>query len=226
MHEDHLVPERRRRRKGPRYVAHGVPTYANIAKSYQPTAVNQLWIADLTYVRVRWTWLFVAVILDAFSRRCIGWALSRHLDTVLPLSALQMALARRWPAAGLIHHSDRGVQYASREYVMLLREHGIQVSMSRPGNPHDNAKCERFMRTLKHEEIYLREYENLADAQRRIVHFVDAIYNRKRLHSAIGYQTPVEFEERSQALSTQSTESTAATTTTVSSHSSLTNCLT
>jgi putative transposase len=225
MHDDHLVRNRRGKRKGPRYVAHGLPTYPNLAKGVKPTRINQLWIADLTYVRLRWMWIFVAVILDAFSRRCIGWALGRHLDTVLPLTALRMALARRRPAAGLIHHSDRGVQYASREYVQLLRERGVVVSMSRAGNPYDNAICERFMRTLKQEEIYARDYDDLADAQRRIVHFIDAIYNRKRLHSAIGYVTPVEFEQQ-QTLSTISTESTAATTTTNSSQSSLTDCLT
>jgi len=226
MHEDHLVGNRRGKRKGPRYVAHGLPIYPNLAKGFRPTGINQLWIADLTYVRLRWMWIFVAVILDAFSRRCIGWALGRHLDTVLPLSALRMALAQRRPAAGLIHHSDRGVQYASHEYVQLLRERGMVVSMSRAGNPYDNAICERFMRTLKQEEIYARDYEDLADAQHRIVHFIDAIYNRKRLHSAIGYNTLVEFEERSGTLSTLPTESTAATMTTDSSLSSLTDCLT
>jgi putative transposase len=134
------------------------------------------------------------VVLDAYSRRCIGWALSRHIDTELALQALRMALETRTVPPGLIHHSDRGVQYAATDYVALLKEHKIQISMSRTGNPYDNAKAERFMRTLKYEEIYLNDYETLAEVLASVQHFIEAVYNRKRLHSAIGYLPPVEFE--------------------------------
>lgn len=133
--------------------------------------------------------------MDACSRRCIGWALGEHLDAAVPLTALRMTLRRRRPTPGLIHHSDRGVQYASNEYVALLREHDIHISMSRAGNPYENGACERFSKTLKHNEIYLREYEDIDDTRRRIGHFIDDIYNRKRLHSALGYLPPAEFEE-------------------------------
>lgn len=160
-----------------------------------PSGVDQLWVADLTYVRLHWGFVYLAVVMDACSRRCIGWALGEHLDAELPLTALRMALRRRRPTPGLIHHSDRGVQYASHEYVALLHEHDVRISMSRAGNPYDNGACERFIKTLKHHEIYLREYEDIDDARRRIGHFIDDIYNHKRLHSALGYLPPAEFEE-------------------------------
>ena len=134
------------------------------------------------------------MVLDAYSRRCIGWALSRHIDTELALKALRMALETRTVPPGLVHHSDRGVQYAAADYVALLKEHKIRISMSRTGNPYDNAKAERFMRTLKYEEIYLNDYETLAEVLASVRHFIEAVYNRKRLHSAIGYRPPVEFE--------------------------------
>lgn len=134
------------------------------------------------------------MILDAYSRRCIGWALSRRIDTQLALTALRMTLQTRTVQPGLMHHSDRGVQYASGDYVALLKEHKIQISMSRTGNPYDNAKAERFMRTLKYEEVYMNDYETLAEVLASVQHFIEAVYNRKRLHSAIGYLPPAEFE--------------------------------
>jgi len=146
------------------------------------------------YIRLRRQFIYLAVLLDAYSRRCLGWAISRHLDTELTLSALQMALHSRPLSPGLVHHSDRGVQYAATDYVAALRDHKIQISMSRTGNPYDNAKAERFMRTLKYEEIYLNDYETLAEVRASVEHFIEAVYNRKRLHSAIGYRPPVEFE--------------------------------
>jgi putative transposase len=135
-------------------------------------------------------------VLDAFSRRVIGWALERSLETELALGALRMALAARTVTAELVHHSDRGVQYASADYTVLLKEHGVRISMSRRGNAYDNAQAESFMKTLKYEEVYLREYETMTEARTSISHFLEAFYNRKRLHSAIGYLPPVEFEQQ------------------------------
>lgn len=196
MREDNLLRLRRRRKHGPRYQPHGLATYPNLAREVMVNGIDQLWRADLTYVRVRSGFVFAAVLMDAHSRRSLGWAVGETLEGDLTLTALRMALRRRKPAPGLVHHSDRGVQYASHGYVALLREHGIRISMSRAGTPTDNAACERLIRTLKHEEIYLREYEDLADARRRIGHFLDAIYNHKRRHSALGYLPPAEFERR------------------------------
>ena len=173
---------------------HQLEVYLNLASRMKLTGVNQLWVADITYIRLHREFVYLAVILDAYSRRCIGWALSRHIDTELALKALRMALETRTVPLGLVHHSDRGVQYAATDYVALLKEHKIQISMSRTGNPYDNAKAERFMRTLKYEEIYLNDYETLAEVLASVQHFIEAVYNRKRLHSAIGYLPPVEFE--------------------------------
>ena len=173
---------------------HGFARYPNIAAELAPTAINQLWVADLTYVRLRSTFVFAAVILDAFSRRCVGWSLMTHLRAELVIDALKMALRRRQPASGLVHHSDQGVQYACGEYVALLKDNGIRPSMSRAGTPYDNAKCERFIKTLKYEEVYVKEYESVSDARRSIGHFIEIVYNQKRLHSALGYVPPAEFE--------------------------------
>ena len=151
-------------------------------------------MADITYIRLRRDFIYLAVLLDAYSRRCIGWAVSRHIDTELTLAALQMALQTRTVHPRLVHHSDQGVQYAATDYVAVLQDHKIQISMSRTGNPYDNAKAERFMRTLKYEEIYLNDYETIAEVRASVEHFINAVYNRKRLHSAIGYRPPVEFE--------------------------------
>jgi putative transposase len=173
---------------------HGLPVYPNLARTLSVTEPNRLWVADLTYVRLVRGFAYVAVILDAFSRRAIGWALSSHVDTELSLRALTMALAARRLRPGLVHHSDQGVQYASAEYVALLTSREITISMSRTGNPYDNAMAESFMKTLKTEEVYLNEYETLLDATTNIYHFIDQIYNKKRLHSSLGYKTPVEYE--------------------------------
>ncbi len=149
----------------------------------------------ITYIRLAREWVYLAVVLDAYSRRCIGWALERTLDASLTLNALHSALASRSVPEGLVHHSDRGVQYASNAYVDTLKKAGIQISMSRRGNPYDNAKAERFIRTLKYEEVYLYEYESLEEARSRIGYFIDNLYNRKRLHSALDYTPPAEFEQ-------------------------------
>ncbi len=158
--------------------------------------INRLWIADITYVRLVRGFVYLAAVLDAYSRRVIGWAMSRSLDAGVAVAALQMALATRTITAELVHHSDRGVQYASDDYTGLLKERSVQISMSRCGNPYDNARCERFMRTLKEEEVYLSEYETLGEAQASIAHFIEAVYNQKRLHSSLGYMPPAEFEQQ------------------------------
>ena len=176
--------------------AHSLPVYPNLARELVITAADQLWVADITYIRLPGEFVYLAVILDAFSRRVIGWALDRHLLTELPLTALRRALRTRQVSAGLVHHSDRGVQYAATDYVSLLVKHRIRISMSRTGNPYDNAKAERFMRTLKHEEVFLSDYQTLTEARASIKHFINKVYNRKRLHSALGYLPPVEFEHR------------------------------
>ena len=173
---------------------HSLTVYPNLAREVVLSNINQLWVADITYIRLRREFVYLAVILDAYSRRCIGWALSRHIDTELTLAALRMALQTRNIQPGLMHHSDRGVQYASKDYVALLQEHKIQISMSRTGNPYDNAKAERFMRTLKYEEVHMNDYETLGEVLASVRHFIEAVYNLKRLHSAIGYLPPAEFE--------------------------------
>lgn len=151
-------------------------------------------MADITYIRLPTAFVYLACVLDAFSRRCIGWKLSRQIDTQLTLAALDMAVAQRQPAPELIHHSDRGVQYANAAYVARLEQIGAQMSMSAVGNPYDNAKAESFFKTLKHEEVYLNEYRAFAEAEAHISQFIEAVYNAKRLHSSLGYRPPVEFE--------------------------------
>ena len=174
--------------------SHAYRVYPNLTQALILTHPNQLWIADITYIRLHREFVYLAVIIDAFSRRSIGWALSRHIDTQLSLDALTMALSTRTVTAGLIHHSDQGVQYAATEYTDLLKAYGIAISMSRKGNPYDNATAESFIKTLKYEEVYLNEYETFQDALENIGHFLDTVYNQKRLHSALGYKPPVEFE--------------------------------
>lgn len=169
--------------------------FPNLTRNLTVTSINQLWVADITYIRLGRRFIYLAVLLDAFSRCVIGWALQPHLLTALPLAALQMALTTRRVKAGLIHHSDRGAQYAAREYVSLLRQHRIRSSMSRPANPYDNALAERFMRTLKYEEVYRADYQTLSEARASLRHFIEQVYNRQRLHSALGYRSPVEFEQ-------------------------------
>lgn len=195
MRQDNLLCLRRKAFLATTDSRHDLPTYPNLARELQPSGINQLWVADLTYIRLRAEFVYLAVVLDAFSRRVIGWALGRTLETSLALSALRMALRQRQPPPGLVHHSDRGVQYASSEYTGLLSEHQARISMSRRGNPYDNAACESFMKTLKYEEVYRNEYRDLADAYAQIAAFLEGVYNRKRLHSALGYKPPAEFEQ-------------------------------
>jgi putative transposase len=194
MHEDNLLCLRKRKFIVTSNSDHPFPVYPNLAANLRPTAVNELWVADITYIRLHFQFVFLAVILDAFSRRAIGWALGRTLQTELTLAALDMALKKRQGAPGLVHHSDRGVQYAARDYVAVLRSHGFQISMSRRGNPFDNAMCESFIKTLKYEQVYREDYRVLEEAECGIEHFIDDIYNEKRLHSALGYLPPAEFE--------------------------------
>jgi len=173
---------------------HGYRIYPNLAHAMVLERPNQLWVADITYIRLVYDFVYLAVILDAFSRRAVGWALSRHIDTHLTLTALENALQARTVEPGLVHHSDRGVQYASTDYVALLDSHNIAISMSRKGNPYDNAKAESFMKTLKTEEVSISEYETFSQAKEQIDRFIDIVYNNNRLHSALDYRTPAEFE--------------------------------
>jgi transposase InsO family protein len=173
---------------------HGFPTYPNLLATAALTTPDQAWVADITYIRLPTTFVYLACLLDAYSRRCVGWHLSRDLTAQLTLAALELALSQRQPAPGLIHHSDRGVQYACTAYVARLAAMGARVSMSAVGNPYDNAKAESFFKTLKHEEVALNDYRTFADAEAQIGQFIDDVYNTKRLHSSLGYRPPVEFE--------------------------------
>lgn len=195
MRQDNLLCLRKRAFVVTTDSAHGLPVYKNLVPALNVTGLDQLWVADITYIRLLHEFIYLAVILDAYSRRCIGWAIGETLRAELAIAALEMALETRQVTPGLVHHSDRGVQYASEAYTALLKSRGIQISMSRRGNPYDNAKAERFMRTLKEEEVYLFEYESMAEAVDRIGIFLDDVYNQKRLHSAIGYVPPAEFEQ-------------------------------
>jgi putative transposase len=194
MREDNLLCLRKRKFVVTTNSNHGRKVYPNLAREMVLTGMDQLWRADITYIRLRDEFVYLAVILDAFSRRVIGWALDRTMEDDLTLSALRMALSRRIVEPGLVHHSDRGSQYASLAYTGLLKENGIAISMSRKGNPWDNAACESFMKTLKYEEVHRNEYRDLAEARSEIRLFLEKIYNGKRLHSALGYVPPAEFE--------------------------------
>ena len=195
MREDNLLCMRRRRFVVTTDSRHGLPVYPNLVAQVVPTAVNQLWVADITYIRLRTEFIYLAVVLDAFSRRVIGWHLGRTLEAELAMAALRMALSERQPAPGFIHHSDRGVQYASQQYTAFLQLHQAQISMSRKGNQYDNAACESFMKTLKYEEVYRNEYRDFQEARAGIRDFLERVYNGKRLHSALGYRSPAEFEQ-------------------------------
>jgi putative transposase len=194
MHKENLRCRRKKRWIHTTDSRHGYRIYPNRARDIVLQRPDQLWVADITYIRLVYEFVYLAVILDAFSRRAVGWALSRHIDTSLTLAALQNALQDRRVMPGLVHHSDRGAQYASTDYVALLSSHGITVSMSRKGNPYDNAKVESFMKTVKTEEVYISNYETFAQAKEQINHFIGIVYNTKRLHSALDYRPPAEFE--------------------------------
>ncbi len=194
MREDNLLCVAKRKFVVTTDSAHPLPVYPNLPPTMQVAGINQLWIADITYIRLEEEFVYLAVILDAYSRRVIGWSLDDTLAESLTLAALQMALSGREIRPGLVHHSDRGVQYASHGYTQLLKANGITISMSRKGNPWDNAACESFMKTLKHEEVHRTEYRNLADARARIGRFLESIYNDRRMHSSLAYRSPNEFE--------------------------------
>lgn len=174
---------------------HGYRVYPNLLKGLEVGGRNQVWVADITYIRILTGFLYLAVVLDLFSRKVIGWALSEQIDAELTLAGLRMALAERGAVKGCIHHSDRGVQYACHAYVEELEAAGMRISMARKGNPYDNAAAESFMKTLKCEEVYLWDYHSLEDVKHRIPYFLQQVYNQKRLHSALGYVTPEEFEQ-------------------------------
>ncbi len=194
MREDNLLCVRRRSFVRTTDSKHGFTVYPNLAKEMVLTDINQLWVADITYIRLRSEFVYLAVILDAYSRRVIGWELSNSLAVELALGALRMALNGRRFAPGLVHHSDRGVQYAANDYTQLLRERQIQISMSRRGNPYDNAQAESFMKTLKYEEVYRSDYYDQRDVRSNVGRFLEKVYNEKRLHSALSYVPPAEFE--------------------------------
>jgi transposase InsO family protein len=195
MREDNLLCLRRRKFVLTTDSKHNLPVYPNLAGEMVLTGIDQLWVADITYIRLETEFVYLAVVLDRYSRRVIGWELDRTLEDDLSLAALRMALRSRTPGPGLVHHSDRGIQYASGDYTDVLKDNKVRISMSRKGNPYDNATCESFMKTLKYEEVYRQEYRDLAEARASIGQFLNKVYNQQRLHSALGYLPPVEFEQ-------------------------------
>jgi putative transposase len=183
---------------------HDHKVYPNLLAEKTLTGINQAWVADITYIRIRKGFVFLAAILDRYSRKVIGWAISKRIDAELCVAALRIALEQRQPPVGCIHHSDRGVQYACREYITLREQAQLQISMSRTANPYDNAHMESFFKTLKYEEVHLANYETYDDVVQSIPHFIEEVYNSKRLHSALGYVPPKEYE-----MAIQSTTKTA-----------------
>jgi len=178
--------------------SHKFEVYLNLAARMKLTAINQLWVADITYIRLKAEFVYLAVILDGFSRKVVGWALDRTLAIRLTIGALEQAIEERRPEPGLVHHSDRGLQYACAEYIAILEKYRMVPSMSRPANPYDNASCESFMKTLKREEIYANKYDDLEHLRANIEEFIEEYYNRQRLHSALGYRSPEEFERKAE----------------------------
>ncbi len=194
LRNDNLLAIRKRKFVATSDSAHGYTVYPNLAQYVQVTAINQLWVADITYLRLGREFVYLAVVLDVFSRRVVGWSLGRSLQVALPLAALNQAIAERQPGRGLVHHSDRGTQYAGNEYVQRLEEAHMTISMSRPARPWENAYCESFLGTLKKEQIACVRYSKMEDLQQNIAEFIDEFYNRERLHSALDYLSPDEFE--------------------------------
>lgn len=207
MREDNLLAVQRKQFVVTTDSNHRLEIAVNLARRMKLTGVNQLWVADITYIQVWREFVFLAVVLDAFSRKVVGWELSRSLSSGLALRALEKAISERQPPLGVVHHSDRGAQYACREYGALLEKHQMVASMSRPGNPYDNARCERFMQTLKREEIYASAYRDMEHLRANLEDFIERYYNKKRLHSALGYLSPEKFE----AMQTGNQSSKAAT---------------
>jgi len=195
MREDNLIGLRPRSFVVTTDSRHDLEVYLNLAKRMKLTGINQLWVADITFIRLKTEFVYLAVILDAYSRKVVGWALERTLASRLAIAALEKAIGERQPSAGLVHHSDRGAQYACGDYVSVLRRHQMIPSMSRPANPYDNASCESFIKTLKREEIYANEYRDLDHLRANMEVFLEDYYNRRRLHSALGYRPPEEFEQ-------------------------------
>lgn len=204
LRSDNLLAIRMRKFVATTDSKHGFKVYASMAQYVKVEAINQLWVADITYIRLGREFVYLAVVLDVFSRKVVGWSLGRSMNTVLPLTALNQAIANRNPGPGMVHHSDKGSQYASNEYVSRLESRGIFISMSRPAKPWENGHCESFMNTLKSEEISCRQYSTLEELRHNIEDFIERIYNTERLHSALGYLPPEEFEK---ALGVSTTES-------------------
>jgi transposase InsO family protein len=194
MREDNLLCVRKRKFMVTTDSNHDRKVYPNLKSEMEVSRINQLWVADITYIRLEAEFVYLAVVIDAFSRRVIGWALDRTLEDDLPIEALRQALEQRQPAPGLVHHSDRGSQYASHDYTDLLKARGCQISMSHKASPWENGGCESWMKTLKYEEVFRQEYRDLAEARTCLDRFIDKIYNQQRLHSALGYRPPAEFE--------------------------------